>query len=215
MKFKSPLCIAAALIIIGETEVRAAVIFTETFGSIPSTTSLASHNSNSGFDNDGYTFSGSVDVRSSMSSTVYTGASGGANVYFTNSGNPTFTIAGISTIGYSPGTVAISFGAFKTATASDMTDVTFEYSSNGTTWTTIALPAQPTGSGTSSWRLISLSSAAIPITSTLSLRWTSTSVSSNYRIDDVVLTANAIPEPAALSLVMLGFSGLLRRRRKL
>jgi hypothetical protein len=90
-----------------------------------------------------------------------------------------------------------------------MSTLVFDFSTDGTTWTPLALPAQPTGSGTANWRLVTLSNTSIPISPTLSLRWTNTDASVQYRLDDITL----VPEPAAVLLGSLGFLGLLRRRR--
>jgi len=190
------------------------VIFAESFGNVSTTTTFATHTTNNGFDNNSLSFSGNGDIRSTAVSTGYTGASGNANVWLTNSGSSTLVVSGISTLGFNPGTVSISFGALKTTIASDMSELLFEYSSDGASWTTIAIPAQATGSGTAIWRLVELNDTAMPITETLSLRWTNTASGSgtpSFRIDDVTLTA--IPEPTTALLGGLGFLALLRRRR--
>lgn len=192
----------------------ASVIFSETFGTATSTTSFAGHTTANGFDNNSLSFSGTGDLRSSTASTTYSGASGLANVFLTNNGTATLMISGISTMGFEPGSVSISFGAHKNLNASDMTTLLFEYSSNGTDWTPIGIPAQPTGSGTSNWRLLEFANTAMPITETLSLRWSNEGVGTGftqYRIDDVTLTA--IPEPTTVLLGGLGMLALLRRRR--
>jgi hypothetical protein len=92
-----------------------------------------------------------------------------------------------------------------------MTTLVLDFSTDGTNWTSISIPTQPTGSGTSVWRLLSFSNTAIPITNTLSLRWTNTDSGTAFRLDDITLSA--VPEPAAALLGPLGLFGLLRRRR--
>ncbi len=64
----------------------------ETMGNVAATTTITAHESANGFDNDSYTMSGTADVRSSISfSSGYSGASGGAYVYFvTNASGRTF-----------------------------------------------------------------------------------------------------------------------------
>lgn len=189
----------------------AAVVFTETMGSVASTTIL-DHESADRFDNDTYTFSGSAaEIRTTSASAGYAGAGGGANAYLPANASSTFQISGISTSGFTVGSVGISFGAYKSSTGSNMTTLVFEHSSDGTHWTAIGIPAQTTGSGTANWRLLSFSNTGIPITPTLHLRWTNTDTGTAFRIDDVVLTA--IPETPSAALGALGVFALLRRRR--
>jgi hypothetical protein len=208
IRFFFPIAVA---VVFGPSPSKAAVIFTESFGTVSATTTVADHQTANGFDNDSLTFSGTADVRATSVSTGYTGASGSANIFLATSGTASFSISGISTAGYQAGTVGLSFGAFKSTNASNMTTLVLEFSTDGTAWTGIGIPAQPTGSGTANWRLLSFTSTAIPISSSLALRWTSTDTGTSFRIDDVQLTA--IPEPTATALGALGLLGLLRRRR--
>lgn len=194
-----------------QTTTMGAVIFTESFGTASTTTAIAAHETANGFDNDEFTFSGSGDIRETTVSTGYSGAGGGANAYLSSSGTPHIMISGISTIEHTAGTVGISFGAYKNTIASTMTTLILEYSTDELIWNAIATPAQATGSGTAIWRALSFADTAIPISSTLSLRWTNSTSDSAFRIDDVVLTA--APEPTTLMLGILGFLSLLRRRR--
>lgn len=190
-----------------------AVVFAESFGTVGATTAIAAHEAANGFDNDGFTFSGSGDMRATTVSTLaaYSGASGGANVFLTDGLSSNITISGISTIGHTAGTVGIHFGAYKSAIASTMTTLILEYSTDALIWNAIAIPAQASGSGTAVWRALTLLDTAIPISSTLSLRWTNSDAVTQYRIDDVVLTA--LPEPSIAILSVIGFLGFLRRRR--
>ena len=203
----------ASVLSCGLLQSNAAVIFSESLGTVSGTTTIASHEVADGFDNDAFTFSGTADLRATTASTGYAGASGSANVYLTTSGSPRFTIAGVSTLGFTVGSVDVSFGAYKNSVASDMTTLVLEYGTDGSGWTALGVPAQPTGTGTTGWRLISLSDTSIPITSTLFLRWTSSDTSTQFRIDDVTLSGTAVPETSAAVLGSLGLLGLLRRRR--
>jgi hypothetical protein len=139
------------------------------------------------FDNSSLTFSGTADTRTSTASTGYTGASAGRNVFLTNNGTSNFQIASINTTAYT--NLVLSFGAQKTTTASNLTELLVEYSVDGVNYLPLTFPAQPTGSGTTNWRLlsgISLPSAAEGI-SNLRLRWTNTSTTPQFRIDDILL----------------------------
>src|SRR5438552_10589123 len=50
------------------------VVFTESMGTVATTTSIAAHETANGFDNDNYTMSGTGDMRSSSASSEYFGA---------------------------------------------------------------------------------------------------------------------------------------------
>jgi hypothetical protein len=190
-----------------------AVIFSESMGSVSGTTAIATHEANNGFDNDGFTYSGTGDVRATTTSSGYTGASGAANIFITNVTDRVFQVSGISTVGYNVGSIDLDFGAFKSTLASDMSTLVLEFSTDGSGWTPISFPAQPTGSGTAVWRLISLTDISIPISSTLELRWRNADTSTQFRIDDITLSGTPVPEAATVLLSALGLIPLLRRRR--
>jgi hypothetical protein len=162
------------------------IIFSESIGSVASTTTIATHETNNGFDNNAFTMSGTADIRATTVSTGYTGASGNANVFFTSTSGLNFQISGISTVGYS--NLSLTFGAYKSTNASDFSDFLLEFSSDGTNYTNVAIPIQPTGTGTSNWRLISVN---LPIgannLANLRLRWKQNGTTTQYRIDDIIL----------------------------
>jgi hypothetical protein len=165
-------------------------LFSESIGSVGGTTSIAAHESANGFDNDGFTMSGTGDIRNTGVSTGYAGASGNANVFLTNNGTASFQIAGIVTTGCS--SLSLSFGAFKSTNASNMTELIVEYSIDGSSYIAIPIPAQATGTGTANWRIIALS---LPFgtenQSNLRIRWRNSSSGSGtplFRIDDVSMT---------------------------
>jgi hypothetical protein len=175
-------------------------IFSESMGTVVATTAIATHDANGGFQNAvAYDFSGSGDVRSSTVSSGYTGASGSANIFLTNSVQPrTLVIAGINTSGYT--SLSLSFGASKSTTTSTLSELVVEVSTDGSTWSALTFPAQATGSGTASWRLITITGGTIPAASTVSLRWSNTSTGLQIRIDDVRLTGT----PAVSCGITLG-----------
>lgn len=155
------------------------VIFSENMGSPSGTTAIASHT----FQNSGFTFTGTGDVRSTTASTGYTGASGGGNVFITNSAGRNFEISGINTIGYTG--LTLSLGHYKSTSASS-NELAVEVSPDGTTYTPLTY-SRATGSGTSNWLKIE-PSGTIPSTANLRIRFTQTSATPQFRIDDVVLS---------------------------
>jgi MYXO-CTERM domain-containing protein len=201
---------AGATILALALQAQAAVIFSEDMGSAATTTQIADHT----FQNSGtLSYSGTGDVRNTTPSTGYAGASGLGNI-FLNTGGRNFLISSIDTTGYIPGTLDLSFGAHKSTAASDMSELQLHYSTDGTLFLPLAIPAQPTGTGTANWRLVSLEDTTIPISSSLTLRWTNSAASGpQFRIDDVTLSGTVIPEPAALGMLGLAGVTLIRRRR--
>ena len=160
--------------------------FTETIGTVSGTTAIAVHESNNGFSNSSFVMSGSADIRITSSSTSYLGASGGANVFFTNNGASSFLISGINTSNL--GGISLSFGCAKSTTSSNGSDFIVEVSSDGTTYQPLNFPSFSTGSGTAVWRLV-MASGNIPSVANLRLRFRNTSTVTQYRIDDIKLSA--------------------------
>ena len=178
-----------------------AIIFSETFGAPTGTTPIATLlDYTNGV---GLSFSGTGDIRITTPSN-YGGASAGGNVFLTDNGSSSLQINGINTQGYDPTSFALTFGAYKNATASDLTNLVIAYSTNGTTFFNLSptVPAQPTGSGTALWRLISIMPTNLPVSSSLSLRFTNTSTTSQVRLDDISLSATAVPEPSAIVFII-------------
>ncbi|MFM7080044.1 MAG: beta strand repeat-containing protein, partial [Bacteroidota bacterium] len=167
------------------------VVFSESMGFVGSTTAIATHETNNGFDNDGYTMSGTADIRSTSASTTYAGASGSANVFFTNNSTASFQISGINTIGVN--NLVLGFGNLKTTNASNGSELVVEISTNGTSFTPLAVTPMNTGTGTSSpvWQYRT-STGVIPNTANLTIRWRTTTSSVQFRIDDVKLTGTQV-----------------------
>ena len=191
---------------------RGAIIFSESFGDPGSSpTPISSY---SGYTNGvGLTFSGTGDVRNTSPSN-YSGASAGGNVFLTNNGTSTLQISGINTLGYASSSFGLSFGAFKSAIASNLTELVIAYSTDNTTFFNLSpsIPAQPTGSGTAIWRLLSITPTNLPLSNSLSLRFTNTSSSSQIRLDDIVLTGTAVPEPSVVMFLgIIGTAGAVGR----
>jgi len=153
----------------------------ENMGTPSSTTLITSYTS---WQNNGlFTFSGTGDIRTTAASSGYISSSGNGNVYLTNNGTSSFQISGINTsLLTNP---AINFGLYKSSNASDASELKFEYSINGSTYNQISIPTQPTGTGTANWRKIQLT--GIPKSTTLFIRFTNQSTTTQFRIDDINL----------------------------
>ncbi|TMI87330.1 MAG: hypothetical protein E6H06_19980, partial [Bacteroidetes bacterium] len=162
------------------------VVFTESMGTVATTTSIAAHETANGFDNDNYTMSGTGDVRSSSVSSEYFGATAGANIFLTTTVGTSFQIAGINTSGLS--NLELSFGIFKSTTASDGSDLIVEVSSDGILYTALSLARLPAGTGTAGW-YYRMASGTIPAVADLRIRFKQAGTSTQYRIDDIRLTA--------------------------
>jgi len=179
------------------------IIFSENIGTTGTSTQAIASTT---FQNSSLSFTGSADTRTTSPSSGYTGASGSRNVFMTNTVGINFQISGISTLCHS--NLVLSFGALKTTVASDMTELLLEFSTNGVSYTPISFPAQPTGTGTAIWRLISGISlpASANNASNLRLRWTQTSTSPQFRIDDIRLTGIGTPTTQASSFSASGIT---------
>lgn len=153
------------------------IVFQENMGTPTGNTAIGSNT----FENytGGLSYSGTgTDVRATVVSNN-AGASGGGNVFITNSaGTREFTIGNINTLGLSG--LNLSFGAHKTTNASDMTELLV---------TAGAIPAHPTGSGTANWRSVTLATTTIAPSATASITWSQGGTAAQYRLDDVLLTA--------------------------
>lgn len=120
-------------------------------------------------------YSGTADVRATSVSSGYSGASGGGNV-FINAVAENFQIDGINTSAFTTANLQLSFGINTPTAVTNL--LTVEVSTDGTNWT--ALTYTPSAIG---WTLATITSG-IPSTTTLSIRFTSTTVS-QFRLDDV------------------------------
>lgn len=160
------------------------VIFRETMGTVSSTTPIATHESNNGFDMDTLTYSGSADVRNTTPSSGYADASGNANIFITNVSGTNYLISNLNTASYT--NMQLSFGIYKSTTASNGSELVVEVSSDGSSYTALSFPALPTGTGTAIW-YYRTASGSIPSASNLRIRFRQTSTSPQFRIDDVLL----------------------------
>jgi hypothetical protein len=164
-------------------------IFSENMGAPTANTSIAANT----FQNSGtLSFAGTGDMRTSTPSSGYTGASGGGNVFITQTANLFFEISGINTTGYS--NLTLSFGHHKNTIAGS-NELAVEFSADGSNYSPLSY-SRPTGSGTATWLLVT-PTGTIPATANLRIRFRQTSTSTQFRIDDVKLTGVATtPSPS-------------------
>jgi hypothetical protein len=166
-------------------------IGTSTGGSgTPGTLSLASTT----FQNTSFVFSGTADTRKNVTSSGYVGSSGSRNV-FINSGK-NFIISGINTSNLF--LMTLSLGQYKDLIGTS-NELTIEVSNNGGSYTPLSY-TRPTGSGTANWTLIT-PSGTIPSSTNLSLRFTNTTATGQFRIDDIKLTYQT-----ALPITLMSFT---------
>ncbi|MDD3568608.1 MAG: X2-like carbohydrate binding domain-containing protein [Bacteroidales bacterium] len=137
------------------------------------------------FDNPELDFSGTGDSRTTNSSSGYDGASGNRNIFLTNAGDPTFIISNINTSSFSE--LKLEFGLRKSTVASDATHLRIEVSEDGENFNLLGFPAQPTGSGTTNWRLIEVTEGTIPSTESLTIKFTNIAGEAQINIDDIHL----------------------------
>ena len=158
-------------------------IFSDNMGAPTANTSIPANT----FQNSGtLSFAGTGDVRTSAPSSGYTGASGGGNVFITQTANLFFEISGINTTGYS--NLSLSFGHHKNTIAGS-NELAVEFSADGSNYSPLSY-SRPTGSGTATWLLVT-PTGTIAATANLRIRFRQTSTSTQFRIDDVKLTGVA------------------------
>ena len=162
----------------------AGTYFTETMDTVLSNTPIATHETNNGFDNDSFTMSGTADVRATVQSSGYVGASGGANVFITNTAGRNFIISNINTSAYVD--LQLSFGIYKAGINSTGSDFIVQVSSDGINYTTLNFDPLPAGSGTAHWYLRT-ATGLIPSVANLSIQFIQTGTATQYRLDDVAL----------------------------
>ena len=186
------LALVAAALLSPKVSDAQVTIFSENMGTVSANTAIATHDANNGFQNSAlYDYTGTGDIRSSTNSNGYAGASGAGNVFLTNTSAPrTFIIAGINTVGYT--NMTLSFGAWKSTSASNLSELVVEVSTDGTSWSPLSFPAQPTGTGTANWRLITITGGTIPAAPGVSLRWSNTSTGPQIRVDDITLIGDVV-----------------------
>lgn len=165
----------------------------ETMGTTGATTTIANHDAASGFVNSGVlTFNGGgaakeAVIRFTSSSSGYTDASGGANVYFTSTpGEYGFAIQGIDASSYT--NLSLQFAVRKyNVEGAGFATLAAEYW-DGDNWKTITISDYPSSTDGSGWYLLSpVSLPAEAEIANLGIRWVK-SGNTRCRIDDITLT---------------------------
>lgn len=177
-----------ALLLSGHMVYGQTTVISESMGSVTGTTAISAYETANGFDNDPQTMTGTADIRNTSPSSGYTGASGLANVFVTNTVGKFFQIEDINTTGMSA--LTLSFGISKSTTASNGSDFIVEVSADGTTYSALTYGPLPTGTGTATWKKVT-ASGTIPATSNLRIRFRQNGTATQYRIDDVLLTGTS------------------------
>ncbi len=165
-------------------------IFHENMGTTTTTTLIPAYETANGFESVALTMSGSADVRSTLPSSGYAGASGVTNLFITNAVGKNLIISGINTVGKSG--LTCSFGLYKSSTALSSHDLKLKYSVDGVNYDTLSIPPLPIGTGTSKWYYVS-AIGTIPQAANLRLQFVQAGTAVMFRIDDIQLTYQNIP----------------------
>ena len=203
---------SSAVVVSNNAQIFISPLFTESMGSPTATTLIPAYETANGFDNINYLMYGSGDVRTSSASSGYTGATGGGNVFITNTLGKNFVISGINTSGLTG--MVLSFGVFKSTTASNGSELLVQYSTDSLNYTTLPFTLLPTGSGTAIWFLRSVT--GIPAVNKLFIQFIQNGITPQFRIDDVSLTyenPNPIITFSGSSTICQGASTILTANR--
>lgn len=170
-----------------------AQIFAESLGVVSATTTISSHETANGFDNDAYTMdqggvTNAADIRNTSASAGYTGASGNANVFFTStSGEYGFAIKGINASSCT--SLTMSFGVRKEGgSGTAFATLILEYSTdNGGAWTGVTY-TPPSTTLAAGWYLIS--GINFPVEAQVSNLWIRFRKTGTIacRLDDIILS---------------------------
>jgi hypothetical protein len=179
--------------------------YSENMGTAPSTISIAAHEAANGFQLVGLTYSGTGDVRNTNASSGYAGASGLGNIFLTNTVGRDFIVTGFGANG-SCTSYTLQFGVFKNINAENGSNFIIEYSTTGSSgpWTSAGTISLPTGSGTVTWHLRSVS--GVPI-GAKAFRFSNNSTSPQFRIDDLSITG--VGAGCALPIELIAFKSII------
>lgn len=170
------------------TSALAANNYSENFGVVTATTPIATWT--------GYqmgapvVYTGTGDLRVTTVSSGYAAASGGTNVFITNTAGKNLQIAGINTAAVSTAR-KLQFGLYKSATAETGANMKIEYSTDGTNFTTMTFPSLGTSA---SWYYVT-ANETLPASTNLTLRFTQQAAVAQFRIDDILIGDTYVPPP--------------------
>ena len=182
-------------------------IFTESMGTVSSTTSIAAHETANGFDNDGFTMTNGgatnpADIRATSPSSGYSGASGSANIWFTSTNAQYgFGIEGIDASSYI--SLSIQFG-YRKESSSALPNLAIDYW-NGTSYVNVPFTFNEAANASTGWYLSPVVSLPVGAQiSNLKLRLVKSGTIA-VRVDDITLkgTVGSIPtlsvDPSSLT----------------
>ncbi|MDR3705970.1 MAG: hypothetical protein P4L28_08715 [Paludibacteraceae bacterium] len=180
-------CLMFLALTVGITQLQATTLLSENFGTPsgnPVITSYTGWSSSATFSG-----TGSVRISAPSNTTNYGTASGNGNI-FLNAGQ-TFIVSGINTLNYT--NLSLSLGFYQYSNTATADSVSFQVSTNGTTWTplTCNIPSK-------TWALETVS-GTIPATSTLYFKVTNNSKTCQFRVDDITLTGTGAAIPTIIS----------------
>jgi hypothetical protein len=165
----------------------AQTIYSENFGTPTATTTIANYLIGAApatFQNGTpIVYSGTGDIRVTTASNTYLGASGGGNAYLTGTAGKYIQIDGINTSAYTTANLQMTFG-YLTATFATV-QVILEYSTNASATTPTWTPITFTNNTTNGWALVSIPGGILPVSNSLSLRFTQPTPAGQIRIDDI------------------------------
>lgn len=168
----------------------AQTIYSENMGTPTGTTAIATYVTGTApatFQNGApIVYTGTADMRATTASTGYTGASGGGNVFITNNTDRYFQIDGLNTSAATSENLQLSFGHHK-STAAATTELKVEVSTNGTDWTQLTY----TREGGTGWALVTIGGGVIPSSNSLSLKFSQTVTTPQFRLDDIKIVNTA------------------------
>lgn len=161
-------------------------IYSENLGTPNGTTSIASYITGTApatFQNAApILYSGTADIRTTSASTGYVGASGGGNVFITNTAGRFFQIDGIDTSAYTSANLQMSFGYL---TSNIGGQVVVEFSTNASSATPTWTPITFANNANTSWNLVSIPGGLLPASNSLSLKFSQSGTTGQFRIDDI------------------------------
>jgi hypothetical protein len=174
-------------------------IFSENFGTPTATTTIPNYVNGTApatFQNKAtHLFAGSADIRNTSVSN-YTGASGGGNLWITNSASRDFVISNINTMNYT--NIQLTLGYLHGSNTTGQ-NLLIEYSTDSVNWTGVTY-SRPTNT---SWNLLTTSTTLVASSNLrIRLRQPASGTLTTFRIDDIKITGIA-NTPCAISPVLV------------